>query len=166
MPASNTRIYQPGRGTDLHRRSVYTYWKRACPPPNLMTFDAPTRECCTVRRIPTNTPLQALVLWNDTQFVEAAASLAARTLEQPGTDGERISRMLQRCTGRAPDAEALARCTGALEHFRARYAAAPADAAAVAKVLSPAPDRPPVELAAWTLLASACLSLDATLCAD
>ncbi len=80
MLQSNTRIYKRGESGDLWRRSLYTYWKRACPPPSLMTFDAPTRESCTIRRASTNTPLQALVLWNDEQFVEAARVLAARTL--------------------------------------------------------------------------------------
>lgn len=166
MPASNTRIYVPGKGRDLHRRSLYTYWKRACPPPNLMAFDAPTREFCTVRRIATNTPLQALVIWNDPQFVEAAAALAARTLAEPGSDAERLGRMLRRCTGRAPGAAELESCARALERFRARYQAAPADAAAVVKSLPMGDAATAAELAAWTLLANACLSLDASLCTD
>ena len=71
----NTRSYEQGKGDDLWRRSLYTYWKRASPPPSMLTLDAPTREFCTVRRFATNTPLQALVLWDDPQFVEAARKL-------------------------------------------------------------------------------------------
>ena len=68
MPQSNTRNFARGNGSDLWRRSLYTYWKRAAPPPSMVAFDAPTREYCATRRISTNTPLQALVLWNDEQF--------------------------------------------------------------------------------------------------
>ena len=72
--------YQADKGEGLHRRSLYTYWKRTAPPPAMLTFDATTREDCVARRITTNTPLQALVLLNDPQFVEAARMLAQRML--------------------------------------------------------------------------------------
>jgi hypothetical protein len=68
-------------GNKLFRRSLYTYWKRSAPPPNMQIFDAPTREKCTINRGRTNTPLQALVMLNDVQFVEAARQLAARMLQ-------------------------------------------------------------------------------------
>src|SRR5690606_24037762 len=125
MIQSNTRIFQRGDGPDLWRRSLYTYWKRACPPPSLMTFDAPTRESCTIRRPSTNTPLQALVLWNDEQFVEAARVLAARTLTQPGDDRARLIELFRRCTGRSPEAAELERITETLAAFRDRYHKAP-----------------------------------------
>jgi len=170
MPASNTRLYERGMGNDLWRRSLYTYWKRACPPPSLMTLDAPTRETCTVRRATTNTPLQALVLWNDEQFVEAARVLAQRTLAAPGDDGSRLAELFRRCTGRLPDQGEAAALAGTLAGFRERYAAAPADADALLEAgEAPVPMElvpalaSPAELAAWTLLANAVLSLDATL---
>ena len=72
--------YQADKGEGLHRRSLYTYWKRTAPPPAMLTFDATTREDCVARRSTTNTPLQALVLLNDPQFVEAARMLAQRML--------------------------------------------------------------------------------------
>ena len=79
-------FYEMGDGSELWRRSLYTYWKRALPPPSMMTFDAPTREFCITRRLTTNTPLQALVLWNDPQYVEASRVLAQRVLHEDAAD--------------------------------------------------------------------------------
>ncbi|MBL8840820.1 MAG: DUF1553 domain-containing protein [Planctomycetes bacterium] len=165
MPASNTRTFVRGEGEQLWRRSLYTYWKRACPPPSLQTFDAPTREFCTIRRTSTSTPLQALVLWNDEQFVEAARALAQRTLREPGDDAARVTQLHRRCTGRPPEARERERLLAALGQFRARYSAAPADGEALLSVgMAPREATLPVpELAAWTLLASAVLQLDATI---
>jgi len=69
---NNSQKYVPDKGDAQYRRSMYTYWKRQSPPPNMLIFDAPTREYCVVRRLRTNTPLQALALMNDPQFVEAS----------------------------------------------------------------------------------------------
>ncbi len=163
MPASNTRFYTRGEGDDLWRRSLYTYWKRACPPPAMLTLDAPTRETCVVRRSGTNTPLQALVLWNDEQLVEAARMLAARTLGEDGDDRARLSRMHRRVVGRAPDAASLDDLVKTLGEFRARYAAEPKDAEALVKqgmARTPLEANAP-ELAAWTVIASALFDLDA-----
>ena len=162
MLQSNTRTYKMGAGADLYRRSLYTYWKRASPPPNMLALDAPTREFCTIRRISTNTPLQALVLWNDVQMVEAARALAERTLAAAGDDRARLAAAFKRCTGRRPDAHEAASLEAALEDFRARYRA---DPAAAAKVLEPGErpvpkDADVVELAAWTLVSNALLALD------
>ncbi len=166
MPASNTRFYVRGEGDQLWRRSIYTYWKRACPPPSLMTFDAPTREFCTIRRPSTDTPLQALVIWNDEQFVEAARVLAERVLDVQGGDRERLTSLYRRCTARRPNESELALLTKTLGEFRERYRAAPDDAKKLIAIgMKPAkPELEPVELAAWTLVASALFDLDATIC--
>ncbi len=92
--------YQPDSGPGLHRRSLYTYWKRQAPPPNLLAFDAPTRETCVVQRSRTNTPLQALVLMNDPVFIEAAQALAER--------GGSVRAMFRLATAREPDSEEIA----------------------------------------------------------
>ena len=176
MLQSNTRFYKQGEGEDLWRRSLYTYWKRAVPPPSLLTFDAPTREFCITARGTTNTPLQALVLWNDEQFVEAARVLAQRVLveELPISSGGelqveavdwRITQMFRRCTARAPEAEEMVSLRNALEAFTERYQSSPEDAA---RLLSAgAAMRPeeldPVTLAAWTMLGNALLALDETI---
>ena len=176
MVQSNTRNFVRGEGSQLWRRSLYTYWKRAVPPPSLLTFDAPTREFCIISRGITNTPLQALVLWNDEQFVEAARVLAQRVLAEPapqsvgdGTtqDSEqwRLSQLFLRCTGRRPETAEQQRLTEALKAFQTRYQAAPEDAASLLEVgvtmLPEQADLP--NLAAWTMLGNALLSLDETI---
>jgi hypothetical protein len=168
MPQSNTRTFMQGEGDDLWRRSLYTYWKRAAPPPSLMTFDAPTREFCTARRISTNTPLQALVLWNDPQFVEAARETAARVMESSGGDQDRLTELYRRCTGSPPTPSIATAMQTALESWRTRYSASVDDAAALISVgETPTPeDVDSAELAAWTMLASAVLSSDAALVKD
>ncbi len=83
---SGAEDYQPDTGENLYRRSLYTFWKRAAPPPSMMNFDSAGREACTVRETRTNTPLQALNLMNDVAFVEAARVLAQRVMiEAPAT---------------------------------------------------------------------------------
>jgi hypothetical protein len=155
-----------GTGDDLWRRSLYTYWKRACPPPSLMTLDAPTREFCNIRRVTTNTPLQALVLWNDEQFVEAARALAARVLQEDAADERaRLARLFLRIAVRPPRTPELDLLAGALADFQERFAAAPDDARKLIEVgEAPVPaELDPVELAAWTMLASSILNLDSVL---
>ncbi|MCH2059882.1 MAG: DUF1553 domain-containing protein [Verrucomicrobiales bacterium] len=78
--------YKRDNGEKLYRRSMYTYWKRSAPMPNMLIFDAPTREKCMIQRPITNTPLQALVTLNDPQFVEAARAFAQRLLKEGGND--------------------------------------------------------------------------------
>lgn len=161
MGQSNTRNYKRGDGDDLYRRSLYTFWKRASPPPTMMAFDAPTRETCTIQRSVTNTPLQALALWNDVQFVEAARVLAAKVLEEANSDEERIAALVRRCTAVPPTPEATKALLAALADFRDRYTNAPGDAAALVShgeaSLPSAADKP--ELAAWTMLSSAVMNL-------
>ena len=165
MPASNTGVFERSEGGDLWRRSVYTLWKRASPPPAMLMFDAPTRESCVIRRPLTNTPLQALALWNDEQFVEASRALAQRTLAEREDDVARLTTLFRRCTGRAPAPAELQRMRGTLEAFRERYESQPQDAQALLAIgAAPAPPEPaPGELAAWTLIANALLSLHETI---
>ncbi|CAG1008038.1 hypothetical protein PHYC_03511 [Phycisphaerales bacterium] len=168
MPSSNTRVFERGKGEDLWRRTIYTYWKRASPPPALLMLDAPTRESCVIRRPITNTPLQALALWNDEQYVEAARKLAERTLTARADDEARLKELFRRCTSRAPEGEDLAALLAALDGFRTRFASAPDDAE---KLLGSgeAPRSMSVdarELAAWTMMAGAVLNLHETLTQD
>lgn len=100
--------YQRDKGEKLYRRSMYTYWKRSSPMPNMLIFDVPTREKCVVKRPRTNTPLQALVTLNDPQFVEAARALAERLIREGGDDIEQRIRLAYRlATARQPNSREL-----------------------------------------------------------
>ncbi len=98
------RKYMNAHGEDLYRRSLYTYWKRIQPPPAMVIFDAGRRNLCTVKRQSTNTPLQALVLLNDPQFITASQALAERMIEEGGDSSrDRIAYAFRRATSRKPD---------------------------------------------------------------
>jgi hypothetical protein len=116
----------------------------------------------------TNTPLQALVLWNDPQFVEAARMAAERTLRAAGDDNARIERLFRSATGTHPSAAMLDRMRALLMKSRARYAETPDDAEKLLDVgeAKSSADIPAPELAAWTMLANAVLSSDATIIKD
>jgi hypothetical protein len=96
--------YTQDTGDKLYRRSLYTFVKRTSPPPSLLTFDATSREVCTAKRETTTTPLQALVLMNDPQFVEASRVLGQRLLKTfPGDENAQIREAFRELTGRLPD---------------------------------------------------------------
>ena len=163
MPDSNTSIYEQDQGDKLYRRSLYTFWKRAAPPASMETFNAPTRENCTVRRERTNTPLQALVTMNDTQFVEASRYLAQNTIQEAG-DGfdSQLDYMTLRLLARKLEENERAVARGAYKDFLAYYQQNSGDAA---KLLAtgeskPAEALPKAESAAWTMLANQIMNLD------
>ncbi len=104
----STAQYVQSTGKDLYRKSLYTFWKRTVPPPNMMTFDAASRDLCSVKRQETNTPLQALVLLNDPQLIEASRALAANTIKlQPNENKKQITHIFQKATSRLPDSEEM-----------------------------------------------------------
>jgi hypothetical protein len=160
---SNTGTYAVDTGDALYRRSLYTFWKRTAPPASLSLFDAPSREVCVARRARTNTPLQALVLWNDEQYVEAARRLAERMMIEVGSQPEeRLAHGFRLATARRPAPEELAVLLrvfqGHLEHYRA----VPEEAAKLLSVGQSPRDTSldPAEHAAYTLMASLVLNLD------
>ncbi len=162
-PTSNTAHFVQDHGEALWRRSMYTFWKRTAPPANLAAFDAPSRESCTVQRARTNTPLQALVLLNDVQFVEAARVLAQRLAAEAGDDARARASLLWRLTlCREPSSNELAVALAAVAREQAHFAEEPARAnALLAQGEAPLDaTRPAPELAAWTLLASTLLNVD------
>jgi len=101
----STARYIPSTGKNLYRKSLYTFWKRTVPPPSMMTFDAASRDLCSVKREETNTPLQALVLLNDPQLIEAARALAYHTIKEKNDIEPRIVQMFRKATSRFPSEE-------------------------------------------------------------
>ncbi len=121
LATRNATSYKVGQGEELHRRSLYTVWKRTSPPPSAIAFDAAERLSCTVKRQRTSTPLQSLVLLNDPQYLEASRALAERMIREGGKDASgRIALGFRLLTGRRPDEGELA----LLEKLRADEAAA------------------------------------------
>ena len=161
-PDSDTTTYMTDAGEAQYRRSMYTYWKRTSHPANLATFDAPSREGCTVRRSRTNTPMQALVLLNDPQFVEAARALARRVLTAEGETDARLALAFRLLTSRAPEHDELAVLRELFDAERARFAASPDDAAALLGVGESPRDETldPADHAAMTNVAATIMTLD------
>jgi len=141
-------------GEDQYRRSIYTFWKRTAPYPSFVTFDATSRESCTVRRIRTNTPLQALTLLNDREMIVAASGLAKRMKSVGKSDADHIVAGFRVCTGRKPLPSEVSRLTALLTKLEGRYSA---DVAA-AKKLGSTPQE-----AAWTMVGNVLLNLDETI---
>lgn len=160
------RSYPTSKGEDRYRRGLYTFIRRTVPNPSLAAFDAPSRESCTFRRLPTNTPLQAYVTLNDPVFVECAQSLARRILrESPASTDLRIRYGLELCLGRAPLKDEKAILTRHLELELAHYQSRESEARQLATdPLGPLPPGVhPVEAAAWTSVANVLLNLDGVL---
>jgi mono/diheme cytochrome c family protein len=157
--------WQTSAGDDRYRRAIYTTWRRSSPYPSMATFDAPNREVCTVRRVRTNTPLQALVTLNDPVYVEAAQALARRTLAGGSTVDDRARHAFRLCLCRPPHDEELARLVGLYQQTLAALERTP-DAAhrlATEPLGAAPPGTSEAELAAWTVVGNVLLNLDETL---
>ena len=165
MTQSDTRHYKEDSGDGLYRRSLYTLWKRTAAPPSMEIFNAPTREVFCVRRDLTNTPLQALVLLNDPQFIEASRELASNALRADTDFDARLDFITARLDGRkfVPAERQIVRKSldSALANFRDRKQ----DAKSLIETgaTPPRKDADVPELAAWTLVASQILNLDETI---
>lgn len=161
--SSNTAKYTRDSGESLYRRSLYTFLKRTAPPPNMAILDAPSRETCVVRRERTNTPLAALVLLNDPQFVEAARVLATRLRhETDGTPEAMVDRAFEWVLSREATDDERHELVAYFDRERAVFAEEPEAAAQLLAVgESPRDDAlPPADHAAWTLVTSLLLNLD------
>jgi len=158
--------FELGDYDHLHRRSMYTFWKRTSPPPSMMLFDAPNRETCSVKRSRSNTPLQALALMNDPQFVEAARFLAERMMTEAGpSPEERLHHAFQLALARFAAPGELAVLQQLFERERAGFAQEPDRAEALLAVgkASANTGLDAVELAAWSTVASVILNMDETI---
>ena len=162
----SAQSFTPSTNKDLYRRSMYTFWKRTVPPPQLTTFDAPDREKCTARRALTNTPLQALVLMNDPTYIESARWLAQRAMTEGGKSvASRIAFAFRHATARMPSAKEAQLLRDLFQREIAHYRA---DKKASVDLLGVGESKwdsklDASELAAWTIVASAILNLDETI---
>jgi hypothetical protein len=164
LATRNATTYTEGTGPDLHRRSLYTVWKRSSPPPGPVSFDAAERLFCTVSRQRTSTPLQALVLLNDPQYVEAARTIAERMLREGGSaTRERIAYAFRLVTSRAPQPAELAPLERLYADRHAAFSQDPSSATRLLAVGHAPRDRtlPLPDLAAGTVIANTLLNLDA-----
>jgi hypothetical protein len=164
---SNTVRFKADQGDErVHRRTLYTFIKRTSPPPQMSTFDAPSRESCTVRRERTNTPLQALLLMNDPQYVECARVLAERIMKEGGkTTATRATFVLQLCIARRPADDEVEELVKVWNDLLVYYKEDPSLAKKLLAIGESKVD-PSLDantLAAWTLTANLVLNLDEVL---
>ena len=154
--------YEPSVGSDLYRRSIYTFWRRSVGPTGM--FDASKRRVCEVRSVRTNTPLQALTLMNDETFVEAAKNLAELAIKSHSDPEERVCDVFARALQRQPTAPEVQILQRQLQQHIDDYNR---DQSAAEQLVSTGQSvvesRDPVELAAWTMLATTILNLDETI---
>ena len=164
---SNTDTFVKDSGAEkIYRRGLYTFWKRTAPPPQMNILDAPSREACTIRRERTNTPMQALMLMNDPQFVEAARVFAERTIKEGGkTPEERLAYIFELATAREPKPKEASLL---LETLQAHVEELKADPEAAKELIAVGESKPDekldaVEVATWTMIANLILNLDEVL---
>ncbi|SKA76809.1 Planctomycete cytochrome C [Prosthecobacter debontii] len=166
-PYEMTEAFKPvevSKDTSVYRRSVYTTWRRTSPPPAMVAFDAPRRAVCSAKRERTDSPLQALILLNGTQYVEAARALGESLhREAQGKLETMIEQGFLRCLSRRPDAREREICTQLYQDQRKHYQAHPQEAEALLQHgnSKPTPDLPLAESAAATILAQALMNHDA-----
>jgi hypothetical protein len=159
--------WQTSPGEDRYRRAIYTEWRRTSPYPSMATFDAPSREVCTLRRNRSNTPLQALVTLNDPVHIEAAQGLARRLVAAGDSPADRLRHGYQLVLARPPSPTELEEFTGLLADVASTFARHPDRAVLLATGPSgaPAAEASPdaAELATWTTIANVLLNLDEAL---
>ena len=160
----NSDKWTTSEGEDRYRRSLYTFWRRTSPYPSFMTFDATSREFCQVRRVRTNTPLQALTLLNDPASFEAARALAARMMGEAGgggSDRARAALGVKLVLSREATPDELARLVSVHDVERRHYQER-SGAATGSSVTANWPPAIEADLAAWTIVANVLLNLDET----
>ncbi len=164
MPQSNTKDYKQDTGESLYRRSMYTFWKRTAAPPTMEILNAPSREIFCVARERTNTPLQALALMNDPQFVEAARALGTLVLKEGKDFDQRIDIITLRLLNRKLEADERAAIQETYTSAEKYYREKPEEAKLALTVGESTYDTtlPTVDLAAWTLVANQLFNLDET----
>src|ERR1051326_7261571 len=154
--------WKTSEGEDRYRRGLYIEWRRTSPYPSMVAFDAPNREVCTLRRVRSNTPLQALVTLNDPVYIEAAQALARRIARQDSSPTAKARYGFRLCLARPPQDSELKPLVSLYQQARADYSKDPAKAKRLStEPLGPLPaGADPIDLAAWTIVANVLLNLD------
>jgi hypothetical protein len=160
--AISNNTYEQDKGAQLYRRSVYTFWRRTIPPPNMVSFNASEREVCVVRKDRTNTPLQALTLMNNITFVEASRFLAEGMMQHSADDRAAIEFGFRQLVARVPTETEFALLEEAHASFRAKYRGQEASALQLLSVGEKPRDETldPIRHAAMTMTASLMMNLD------
>ena len=157
--------YIQDKGSKIYRRSIYTFWKRTVPPPSMMTFDATSRDICAVKRPTTSTPLQALVMLNDPQIIEASRVLSYLVIEKEEEVKNRIAMMFRLATSREINEDELQNLVSFFEEEKNKFEASPKNAKALLQI-GEYPQRDlldDAELAAYTIIANTIFNLDETI---
>jgi hypothetical protein len=154
--------WETSLGEDRHRRGLYTSWLRSSPYPSMAQFDAPNREVCSLRRIRTNTPLQALVTLNDPVYIEAAQSLARKVVASNDSIESRIEDAFHQVLIRDPSRDEQKRISDLVIQFGKHFETRPEDAKQMATIpLGDAAENADlIELATWTVVSNVILNLD------
>lgn len=161
----STFAYEIDEGDKQYRRSLYTFWKRTVPPPDMVTFDAVTRDFCMVSRETTSTPLQALVMMNSPQIMEGARNLAYRAIEEKNSLEERIRYMYRAATSRNPKPEQLTSLSQYFAEEEQHFKLQPEEATTFLQIGDSAEKvlLTVEEMAAYTMLAAVIYNLDETI---
>ena len=155
--------FTPDTGDEIYRRSLYTFWKRAMPPPQMTILNAPIRDACTARRERTNTPTQALLLLNESEYMKAARTLANTVLESDGLSApERVTLAYETVTSKIPDASEQQVYLTLIEDLEAHYRSQPALADELCSGLEVPNPEARAQLSAWTVLVNTLYNLDIT----
>ena len=163
MPSSYPRQYAPDAGESIYRRSVYTFWKRGLPPPQMTILNAPSREECITRRERTNTPLQALLLLNEEEYLKAARQLAANVLNDDSTEtADIVDTIYESITSQLPTDSERDQFLRLVAELEAMYVNSPELASELCGDQEPPNGVSREQWAAWTILASTVYNLDIT----
>ncbi len=159
---STTATYMQDKNADIYRRTLYLFWKRTSPHPMMMSFDAPSREACVVRRARTNTPLQALITMNEPAFMESARVFGERLVMTKKSATDRIKYAFNIALNRDPSKVEQTILLQAAQRYDARFKQSPKDAEELSKVgLAPmATNLPKDQVATWTMIANTIFNLD------
>ncbi len=155
--------FRADTGDAIHRRSLYTYWKRGMPPPQMTILNAPIRDSCVSRRERTNTPTQALLLLNEGEYLKAARSLAQKALQVEAKDGsKRIALVYETVTSKLPDEKERQVLSDLVDNLQKNYLEQPALADAICQGVNVGDAEKKAQLASWTVLVNALYNLDIT----